>query len=326
MGKDLFENYQSARDVFEEADEALGFPLSKLIFEGDQVTLTQTENAQPAILTTSIATLRVLEHEYGFNMEKNAKYAMGHSLGEFSALVATGSLSLSDAVRLVRTRGQAMHDCVVNLNKPISMSALVITKSNLNRVFDVVHQVNAQLKNTETVEVANYNSSFQCVLSGTKEGVNIAARELKRLRIALKAVDLPVSAPFHCSLMKPARQPLEDALNNVNFSVPSVPVVFNVWGKPIHEVTPHADITRVIPQLMIEQVDHPVRWFESVQFVKKQGISNFLSIGPGKVLANLAKKDFPLDWIRSVSNSKECQLEFGAMAQAQSEVLKAATA
>ncbi|CAJ0845135.1 6276_t:CDS:2 [Entrophospora sp. SA101] len=227
MGKDFYEKYSVSREVFDEANQTLGFNLTKLIFDGDQLELTQTENAQPAILMTSVAILR---KEYGFDLSSSCNFALGHSLGEYVTLVATKSLSLSDAIKLVRLRGNAMSRTVSNLGVKTAMAALIVREENLDKLQEAIKEINTNLPKGESVELANINSA---VISGTSEGVDLASSALQLNHLAARAVYLPVSAPFHCKLMDPAREMMKDALNGVKFQTPIVDVISNVTARPM---------------------------------------------------------------------------------------------
>ncbi|KAL0097146.1 acyl transferase/acyl hydrolase/lysophospholipase [Phycomyces blakesleeanus] len=299
MGRDLYHLYpRSAKLVFDEVDEALGYGLRALIFQGQQEVLKLTENAQPAILTTSIAMLRVLEIEFGFDVAKACNYALGHSLGEYSALVATRSMSLTDAVRLVRLRGEAMTRTVSSKNIQTAMSALVVRKGRLPELEEAIKEINEKLPKDELVALANINSSFQVVISGTSKGVDEASRVLQERRFAARAVDLPVSAPFHCSLMKEAAQVMEDALQNVIFKKPCVNVISNVTARPYANV-------EEIPKLLVNQITSTVEWQRSIHYCKEEDVEEFLCFGPGKVLANLLKKEYPLDCVKSITSADD---------------------
>ncbi|CAG8617726.1 491_t:CDS:2, partial [Acaulospora colombiana] len=290
MGKDLYLNYPSARHVFEEADETLGLNLSKLIFDGQQKDLMMTENAQPAILATSIATFKVLESEYGFDIATSCSYALGHSLGEYSALVVTKALSLYDAFKLVRRRGEAMASTVASLGVKTAMAALIVREENLPKLRGAIEEVCSTLPDGEFVELANLNSSFQAVISGTSQAVDQASRVLQSKRLAARAVDLPVSAPFHCKLMQPAAAHMQEALKGVKFEKPIIDVITNVTASPIQSADD-------IPSLLVRQVTSTVQWQRSIKYCRQAGINNFILLGPARVLANLLKKDFPHDYI-----------------------------
>ncbi|KAI9488971.1 hypothetical protein BDB00DRAFT_884673 [Zychaea mexicana] len=315
MGQDLYHLYpRSAKLVFDEADEALGNGLRSLIFEGEQEKLKRTENAQPAILTTSIAMLRVLEVEFGFDISKACNYALGHSLGEYTALVATGALSLTDAVRLVRLRGERMTQAVADRQGQTAMSALVVRKAKLSDLEQAIKEINDGLPGNEL--------SFQVVISGTSKGVDEASRTLQSQRLAARAVDLPVSAPFHCSLMKEAADAMEEAFKSVTFKKPCVDVISNVTAKPYTNV-------EEIPKLLVEQVTSTVEWQRSISYCKGQDIEQFISFGPGKVLANLIKKEYPLDRIidilfLAIKNIKSIDMSTAFTQQIEEKIIEAA--
>ncbi|KAI8873277.1 FabD/lysophospholipase-like protein [Ramicandelaber brevisporus] len=305
MGRDFYDSSPAARAVFNQVDEALGEPLSHLIFDGPARTLELTRNAQPAILATSIAIVRAIEEALGKDryISQLAAYSLGHSLGEYSALVATGSLKLADAARLVRLRGEAMQAAVDALpprHRPTAMTALVLprrqTKESkevegmLTAFENVVKDVQDALEvegDGDIVQVANLNSSFQVVISGTKRGVDIASRALQDRRVAARAVDLPVSAPFHCSLMAPAADALRPALDDVPFAPPASTIVANVTARPIANVND-------IPTLLVRQATAPVQWHRSVMWCKNEAhVNEWISVGPGRVISNLLKKELP---------------------------------
>jgi len=270
MGKDLAETFPAARQVFEEANDALGFDLSALCYNGPEDELKLTTNTQPAILTVSVAALRVLEQETGLV----PAYVAGHSLGEYSALVAAGALSFADAVRTVRRRGAFMQDAV-----PVGVGAMAAILGLETSELDVVCREAAQ---GEVVSPANFNSPGQVVIAGHATAVDRAI-ELAKAKGAKRAMPLPVSAPFHCSLMVPAGERLQEVLEDIEVSPLRMPVVSNV------EATPNSDAGRV-KDLLVAQVSAPVRWDESVQKMAELGVDRFVEIGPGKVLAGLIKR------------------------------------
>ncbi|ORZ22848.1 acyl transferase/acyl hydrolase/lysophospholipase [Lobosporangium transversale] len=299
MGKDLYDAYPVARQVVDEADEALQGTLKHVMFEGSQEDLTRTENAQPAILTTSIAMLRVLESERGFKVEESCKYALGHSLGEYSALVATKAVGLQDAVKLVRLRGEAMTEAVTN--KATAMSALVVRPGKLEALVKAVDEIKATLPGGELAEIANVNSSFQVVISGTVRGVDHASRVLQAQKIAARAVDLPVSAPFHCSLMQSAADAMKEALKDIQFKKPTIDVISNVTARPITKIEDISD-------LLVRQVTGAVQWHTSIGYLRdQQNVHDYISFGPGKVLANLLRKEYPLDFVKTVTTAEDIQ-------------------
>lgn len=270
MGKDLADNFACAREVFQEADDALGFNLSRLCFEGPEDQLKLTANTQPAILATSVAALRVVLAETGLRPALVA----GHSLGEYSALVAASAISFADAVRTVRARGTFMQEAV-----PVGVGAMAAI---LAVEPDVLAAICEEAAQGEVVSPANFNSPGQIVIAGHAGAVNRAI-ELAKAKGYRKAMLLPVSAPFHCSLMTPAGERLQTALEAVPVSPLQVPVVSNV------EARGNSDQSRV-KELLVKQVSSPVRWEESVGHMVKQGITRFVEIGPGKVLSGLVKR------------------------------------
>lgn len=273
MGRALAESYAAARRVFEEVDEALGESLSTVIFEGPEDALTLTANAQPALMATSIAALRALE-ETGVDVKAMASFVAGHSLGEYSALVAAGSLSVTDAARLLRARGLAMQSAVATGEG--AMAAL------LGVDLEVAAAVAAEAAEDEVCDVANDNAPGQVVLSGSKAAVERAVA-LAKTRGAKRAVLLAVSAPFHCSLMAPAAEVMAEALASATVRAPVVPLYANVTASP---VTDPAEIRR----LLVEQVTGTVRWRESVAALAAGGVDCFVEIGAGTVLTGLAKR------------------------------------
>ncbi len=269
MGKDLAEKFPLARKVFDQADATLGLPLSRLCFEGPEEELKLTENTQPAILTTSIAAWRVFD-SYGYK----PSFVAGHSLGEYSAMVASGALTLESAVNLVRWRGRYMQQAV-----PVgegTMAAIL----GLNA--EILTEVCAAAAQGEIVAPANFNSTQQIVIAGHKEAVNRAIVMAKE-KGAKRGILLPVSAPFHCSLMLPAQERLAVDLKKTAFSVPVCPVVNNVEAKPLVDPMELRDG-------LIHQVSHPVRWQQTMDFLLSQDVKILVEIGPGKVLTGLLKK------------------------------------
>ncbi len=270
MGKELAENFKVARETFAEADDALGFHLSRLCFEGPEEDLKLTANTQPAILTTSIAALRVVRSETPLV----AGYLAGHSLGEYSALVAAGAVTLADAVRTVRARGTFMQEAV-----PVGTGAMAAI---LGVETDVLAAICAEAAQGEVVSPANFNSPGQIVIAGHAGAVNRAI-EIAKAKGFRKAMLLPVSAPFHCTLMTPAAERLARTLEGVAILPLDLPVVTNV------EAEPNTEPGRV-KELLVKQVCAPVRWDESVQRMVALGVESFVEIGPGKVLSGLVKR------------------------------------
>jgi [acyl-carrier-protein] S-malonyltransferase len=274
MGKALAEAFPAARRVFDEVDEALGDKLSRTMWEGPGETLTLTENTQPAMLAHSLAVIRVLETEAGVDLARDAAYVAGHSLGEYSALAAVGSLALADAARLVRIRGRAMQKAV-----PVGVGAMAAV---LGLEFDQAAEVAAESAQGQVCQAANDNGGGQVVVSGDKAAVERAV-EIAKLKGAKRAMMLTVSAPFHCALMRPAADAMAAALASVAVKAPVVPVVANVTARP---VTEPAEIVR----RLIEQVTGTVRWRDSVAFMAGQGVTTFYEVGSGKVLSGLVKR------------------------------------
>lgn len=272
MGKALAEAYVESKQVFEEVDDALGESLSKLIWEGDIDVLTLTENAQPALMATSLAAARALTRE-GMGVE-TANYVAGHSLGEYSALAIAGALSIADAARLLRTRGKAMQAAV-----PVGVGAMAAL---LGLDFETASQVAKQAAGDEVCEAANDNDPAQVVVSGHKAAVERAV-ELAKEHGAKRAVLLPVSAPFHCSLMSPAAAVMKEALSEATIISPSVPVVSNVKAQAVSDPDE-------IRGLLIQQITGSVRWRESVMWMAQNDVSEIWEIGAGKALSGMVRR------------------------------------
>ncbi|WP_186393335.1 MULTISPECIES: ACP S-malonyltransferase [unclassified Pannonibacter] len=274
MGKELAEGSAEAHAVFAEVDEALGEKLSELMWNGPEDQLTLTANAQPALMAVSLAALRVMEAR-GIDLKASASYVAGHSLGEYSALAAAGSLSIGDAARLLRLRGQSMQAAV-----PVGVGAMAAL---LGLDFDVAREVAAEASAPgEVCEAANDNAPGQVVVSGHKAAVE-RALEIAKTKGGRRAVLLPVSAPFHCSLMQPAADAMAEALAGVTIHAPKVPLVANVLARP---VTDPAEIR----SRLVEQVTGTVRWRESIEWLAGEGIDTFVEIGAGKVLTGMIKR------------------------------------
>ncbi len=272
MGKALAEAYVESKQVFEEVDDALGESLSKLIWEGDIDVLILTENAQPALMATSLAAARALTRE-GMGVE-TANYIAGHSLGEYSALAIAGALSIADAARLLRTRGKAMQAAV-----PVGVGAMAAL---LGLDFETASQVAKQAAGDEVCEAANDNDPAQVVVSGHKAAVERAV-ELAKEHGAKRAVLLPVSAPFHCSLMSPAAAVMKEALSEATIISPSVPVVSNVKAQAVSDPDE-------IRELLIQQITGSVRWRESVMWMAQNDVSEIWEIGAGKALSGMVRR------------------------------------
>ncbi|WHZ36900.1 ACP S-malonyltransferase [Sagittula sp. MA-2] len=287
MGRDLAEAYPAARAVFDEVDAALDEKLSALIWEGDQDTLTLTENAQPALMATSIAALRALEAE-GVSIGA-ASYVAGHSLGEYTALTAAGALTVTDAARLLRARGKAMQAAV-----PVGEGAMAAI---LGLDLAAVRAVVAQAAKGEVLAAANDNDPAQVVISGAKAAVERAV-EVAKEKGAKRAVLLPVSAPFHCDLMDPAADVMAEALDDVNIAEPKVPLVANVRASAVTDVT-------LIRNLLVEQVCGAVRWRESVEYMVGKGVTEFWEIGAGKALSGMVRRIDRSAAVRNIGTAAE---------------------
>ena len=274
MGKALAETFAVARAVFEEVDAALGDKLSAVMWEGPAEKVTLTENAQPALVAVSLAAMRVLQTEAGVDLTRDAKFVAGHSVGEYSALAAAGSLTLADAVRLVRIRGRAMQQAV-----PVGAGAMAAL---IGVDFEQAASISAEAAQGELVQAANDNGGGQVVVSGHRPAVEraVAIAKAKGVR---RAMMLPVSAPFHSALMQPAADVMAEALAKVTIKPPCVPLVANVVAGP---VTAPAQIMRGL----VEQVTGTVRWRESVSFMAAAGVTTFYEVGSGKVLSGLVKR------------------------------------
>jgi [acyl-carrier-protein] S-malonyltransferase len=272
MGKALADAFPAARAVFEEVDAALGEKLTATMWEGPAERLTLTENAQPALMAVSLATMNVLEREAGVDLARDAAYVAGHSLGEYSALAAAGSFTLADAARLLRIRGRAMQQAV-----PVGAGAMAAL---LGLDIEAAAAIAAEAQGAQVCQVANDNGG-QVVVSGNKEAVERAVDIAKAK--GTRAMLLPVSAPFHCALMRPAADAMREGLAKVTVTPPAVPVVANVLAQPI---TDPGEIVR----RLVEQVTGTVRWRESVAFMVGQGVTTFYEIGAGKVLSGLIRR------------------------------------
>jgi [acyl-carrier-protein] S-malonyltransferase len=277
MGKALAEAFAAARAVFDEVDAALSQKLSTLMWEGPEAELTLTANAQPALMAVSMAVLAVLQSEHGITVANTAKFVGGHSLGEYSALAAAGTFSLSDTARLLRIRGNAMQSAT-----PVGIGAMAAI---LALDYADVAAIAAEAAQGDVCQAANDNSSGQVVISGHKAAVDRAC-ELAKARGAKRAILLPVSAPFHCALMHPAADAMAESLRNVVMQAPAVPVIANVVAGPISDPAE-------IRKRLVEQVTGTVRWRECVGFMAAQGVNLFCEVGTGKVLTGLLKKNAP---------------------------------
>jgi len=269
MGKELAEKFPVARQVFEEADDALGFAISRLCFEGPAEDLQLTENTQPAILTVSVAAFRAMTEE----AISAPAFVAGHSLGEYSALVAAGALSLSDAVRTVRARGRYMQEAV-----PVGTGAMAAV---LGGELGDIERICEEARQNQVCSIANLNSPGQVVIAGNTEAVDRAVELLNG--VAKRVIKLKVSAPFHCALMKPAQDRLAADLERLTFNEPAISVVTNVDARP---TTAPGELR----DALVRQVSAPVRWLESMQLLIQQGVDTFVEVGPGKVLSGLTRQ------------------------------------
>lgn len=273
MGKTLSQQFAEARAVFEEVDDALGQKLSTIMFEGPEDTLTLTANAQPALMTVSMAVLRVMEAQ-GLNLKEKVAFVAGHSLGEYSALCAAGTFSLADTARLLRIRGEAMQDAV-GVGEG-AMAAII----GLDE--DTVEEICSSVLGEGVCQIANDNGGGQLVISGETNAIN-AACKIASEKGAKRAIILPVSAPFHSSLMQPAADAMKEALLDVNKNAPVVPLIPNVT------VEPESDPQHII-ELLVRQVTGRVRWRETIEWFAQNGVDTLFEIGSGKVLTGLARR------------------------------------
>ncbi|MEM8870653.1 MAG: ACP S-malonyltransferase [Pseudomonadota bacterium] len=287
MGRDVAEAYPAARAVFDEVDDALGEHLSTLIWEGDLETLTLTENAQPALMATSIAIMRALMVE-GIPVS-SASYVAGHSLGEYSALCAASALGLGDTARLLRIRGRAMQ-AAVPVGEGAMAAILGLDLAAVEAVVDAAGQ-------GDCLSAANDNDPKQIVVSGTRAAVERAVDEAKDAG-AKRALLLPVSAPFHCALMAPAAEAMQDALAEVTVSDPHVPVVANVSAGAVEDAA-------TIREYLIRQVTSRVRWRESIGWMTAQGVSEFVEVGAGKALSGMVRRISPETTSRAVNSAAD---------------------
>jgi [acyl-carrier-protein] S-malonyltransferase len=274
MGQELAEAFPAAKLVFEEVDDALETRLSRIIFDGSQEELTLTQNAQPALMAVSMAVVRVLEAEGGVKIGDVATFVAGHSLGEYSALAAAGAIPLAETARLLRTRGEAMQAAV-----PVGVGAMAAI---LGPSLEAVEAIATDAAEDQVCDVANDNSDGQVVVSGNTEAVERAI-EIAKERGAKRAMSLPVSAPFHCSLLDPAADVMTYALATANISAPMPPLVANVTAAPVSDPDD-------IRNLLIEQVTSRVRWRESVLAMRDLGVEELCEIGAGKVLTGLVRR------------------------------------
>ncbi len=295
MGSEFYNNFKIVKEIFDEADEKLNYKISKIILEGPEDKLKLTENTQPAILTVSFAIFLVLKKEFNFDF-KYTKFFAGHSLGEYSALVCADSLNFKDALYLLYERGKSMQEAV-----PVGKGAMIAV---LGSQLDEINNFLKSIKTKGVCEVANDNADGQIIISGNVESINDLKNILKKNK--KKFIPLNVSAPFHCSLMKPAAIKMKDKINSIDFQKPKFDIVCNVTSKP--ESNPEN-----IKRLLVDQIFSTVRWRESVINMSKGDITNFIELGPGKVLSGMVKrtvKNINCFSINSIDDMKKIINEF----------------
>lgn len=275
MGKDIFDNFSTAKEIFHRVDDAISFKLSELIFNGNEEDLKSTENAQPALMTVSMAFVEVLEKDFGYKISEKAKFLAGHSLGEYTALCAARAVSLEDAARILKVRGKAMAEACP------SGGAMAAVLGLSPEVVEKITQESSE--NREKVQIANDNSVGQIVISGHEKAVARAAESAMACG-AKRAVLLPVSGPFHSELMKPAFDVLKNFFEKINFESPAKPIIDNVTAKAE---------TENFKDLLLKQITGRVRWRESILYAESQGVSECVEIGSGRVLTGLAKRISP---------------------------------
>ncbi len=296
MGSEFYSNFKIVKDIFKQADEKLNYSISKLILEGPENELQLTKNTQPAILTVSYSIFRILKDEYGFDFN-SFKYFAGHSLGEYSALVCSDSISFDDALYLLHERGKAMQDAV-----PIGKGNMIAVLGI--KTEEIINLLKLKKENKGICEIANDNANGQIIVSGNSESVESLKLVLTEKKI--KSIPLKVSAPFHCSLMKPAASIMEEKINKTKFNNPSIKIVNNVTANPEHN-------SENIKKLLIKQIYSTVKWRESIIKMNETGVKNFVEIGPGKALVGMVKrtvKDVNCFSINSIADIKNLTNEF----------------
>jgi [acyl-carrier-protein] S-malonyltransferase len=299
MGSEIAQAHPQARAVFDEVDAALEQKLADIMFNGPLETLTLTENAQPALMAVSMAIMRVLEAEHGFELPRKVKFVAGHSLGEYSALAAAGALSIGDAARLLRIRGQAMQKAV-----PVGQGAMAAL---LGVGKDVAEKLAAEAAQGEVCQLANDNEPTQAVISGSKSAIDRAG-QLAKAHGVRRFMPLNVSAPFHCALMQPAADVMAEALAGVEMKAPAVPLIANVLAAPVSDP---AEIKR----RLVEQVTATVRWRESIAGMADLGVTSIYEIGSGKVLAGLAKRIVPSLTATSIGSPQDIAAALPSLTQ-----------
>ena len=295
MGYEFFHSFDIVKEIFKKSDQILNYPISKIILDGPEEKLQLTQNAQPAILMVSFSIFKVFKNEFGYDF-KNFKCFAGHSLGEYSALVCAGSIEFSDAIYLLHERGKAMQAAV-----PIGEGKMIAV---LGAEIELVKKLINETNFAEGVcEIANDNANGQVIVSGDKESIKIFENILKEQKI--KAIPLKVSAPFHCSMMKPAAEIMKEKIEKTKFNNPSFQIINNVNAEAVNK-------SEVIKDLLVKQIYSPVKWRESIININRLGVKNFIELGPGKALTGMVKrtvKDVNCYTINSVSDIKNVQNE-----------------
>ncbi len=295
MGNEFYQSFDIVKKIFEEADSKLNFPISKLVLEGPENDLQLTKNTQPAILTVSYSIFRVLKDEFGYDIN-SFKYFAGHSLGEYSALVCSQSLNFGDALYLLHERGKAMQEAV-----PVGMGSMLAVLGM--ETSDIQNLLKKKNDEKGVCEIANDNANGQVIVSGNKDSVENFQKKLKEKKI--KSIPLKVSAPFHCTLMKPAALKMKEKIDSTKFNKPLFDIVNNVTANPEND-------QNIIKKLLIEQIYSTVKWRESMINISKKGIKNFIEIGPGKALTGMIKrtiKDANCFSINSITDIKKLKNE-----------------
>ena len=290
MIREFYEKYDLTKQLFKDADAILNTPISKIIFEGPDEKLNLTENTQPAIFLASYCIFEIMKKEYGYNFEK-FKYFAGHSLGEYSALACSGAIKFEDAIKILQQRGKSMQEAIPN-GRGGMLVVLGISSTELEKNLE-------ENNNSYECYVANDNSQLQVVVSGLKKDIELLSNDLSKKKI--KNIKLNVSAPFHCKLMKPASEKMENYINNLKINKLEKPIISNVTAK---EVLKPEEIKR----LLISQIEKKVRWLESVEYMINNGVKNFVEIGPGKVLSGLIKRINKDVKVSSINNEDDIKL------------------
>ncbi len=290
MVREFYEKYDLTKQLFKDADAILNTPISKIIFEGPDEKLNLTENTQPAIFLASYCIFEIMKKEYGYNFEK-FKYFAGHSLGEYSALACSGAIKFEDAIKILQQRGKSMQEAIPNGSGGM-LVVLGISSKELEKNLK-------ENNNSYECYVANDNSQLQVVVSGLKKDIELLSNDLSKKKI--KNIKLNVSAPFHCKLMKPASEKMENYINNLSINKLERPIISNVTAKEVL-------IPEEIKRLLISQIEKKVRWLESVEYMINNGVKNFVEIGPGKVLSGLIKRINKDVKVSSINNEDDIKL------------------